>query len=667
VIPSGKPLVALRLTQGAALAGLVAYGAQAATAVCGSSADDFFETYVYTALIFIAALLCLSRAAAVRRERAAWLVLGLGLLFWSGGEIYYSIAWGDFADPPLPSVADALWIAFYPACYIAMVLLLRERVRDFRASVWLDGVVGGLAVATVGAALVFGAITAQGADSRAVAVDLTYLMGDLLLLALVVAVFAVTGWRPGRAWSLLGAGLGMSAIVDGFFLHQAAIGADATSTLPAALWPASALLVGWAAWQRPARQAVRIEGLRLLVLPALFALVALAALAYYTVHPVNPLALGLALATLLAVILRMVLTFGENMRLLEGTRREAMTDALTGLANRRRLMIDLADAVAAAKPERPCALVIVDLDGFKQYNDRFGHPLGDALLGQLGRNLAATVGDDGRAYRLGGDEFCVVASGARDDLLGLARRARAALQARGRGFEVGSSYGFVLVPDEARNVSQALRLADERLYEQKGERRRTTVTCQTSDALLQVLKEWQPALNGHLDEVAHLARRVGKQLGLGPGELEEVTRAAQLHDIGKIAVPKAILGKSGALDDDEWEFVRQHTQVGDRILSAAPALTSVARLVRASHEHWDGSGYPDGLMHDEIPLGARIVAVCDAYHAMTGGRPYRQPVEPAQAIRELRRCSGAQFDPWVVEAFCELLLPETGDRPRARV
>ncbi|HEU0023886.1 MAG TPA: diguanylate cyclase, partial [Thermoleophilaceae bacterium] len=517
-----------------------------------------------------------------------------------------------------------------------------------------------------GAALVFGPITAPGADGSAVAVDLAYFLGDLLLLGLVVAVFALTGWRPGRAWILLGAGLGMSAVVDGFFLHQAATGAESASTLPATLWPASALLVAWAAWQRPAPQALRIEGWRLLVLPTLFALSALGVLAFHAFHPVNPLALGLAVATLLAAIVRMGLTFGENLRLLEGTRREALTDSLTGLANRRRLMLDLTEAIEAATPQSPVGLTIVDLDGFKQYNDRFGHPLGDVLLSRLGRNLAAAVGDEGRAYRLGGDEFCVLASGSRDFLRALARRAQAALQDHGRGWAVGSSYGVVLIPDEARDPSDALRRADERLYEQKGESRRMTVTCQTSDALLQVLKECDPALDGHLHVVAQLARRVSERLGLPSGEVEEVARAAQLHDIGKLAVPKAILGKDGDLDEDEWESVRRHTQVGDRILSAAPALTNVARLVRASHENWDGSGYPDGLMGNEIPLGARIVAVCDAYHAMTGGRPYREPIEPHEAIRELRRCAGAQFDPEVVDAFCGVFAPRSVDVAAAR-
>ncbi len=648
----GRARIAVRSFQALAFAGLGAYTAQAAFAVCGTDATSFFETWVYTGLIGAGALLCLTRAAAQRGERAAWLVLGLGLCAWAGGEVYYSAFLAEQAEPPLPSAADALWLAWFPAAYVGIVLLLRTRVRGFRPSLWLDGLIGALAVAALGAALLVGPVVGIGADARTVAVDLTYLSADLLLLGFVTAVFAFSGWRPGRAWTVLAVGLAAGAVVDGFFFYQAATGALGNSTVPAALWPLSAVLVGCAAWQRPVRRTVTLEGWRMLVLPALFALLALGLLAYHAVEPLNTPALVLALATLVVVIARMGLTFRENLELIEGTRREAMTDALTGLGNRRRLMRDLEHGLQAATHERPCALVMFDLDGFKQYNDRFGHPVGDALLGRLGGRFREAVDGEGYPYRLGGDEFCLVASGSRPDLADLAHRAHEALRDTGQGFEVASSHGMVLMPDETTDVAQALNLADERLYAEKGEGRRTTVTRQTSDALIQVLKECQPGLDGHLNEVAGLARHVGRGLGLRAAELDELTQAAELHDIGKVAVPDGILTKDGPLDAAEWEFMRRHTLVGDRILNAAPDLSSVATLVRASHERYDGKGYPDGLAGEEIPLGARIVTICDAFHAMTSGRPYREAVPAGVAMAELRRCAGAQFDPAIVEAFC---------------
>jgi HD-GYP domain-containing protein (c-di-GMP phosphodiesterase class II) len=150
-------------------------------------------------------------------------------------------------------------------------------------------------------------------------------------------------------------------------------------------------------------------------------------------------------------------------------------------------------------------------------------------------------------------------------------------------------------------------------------------------------------------------------MGLESDELFQVARAAELHDVGKFAVPDAILQKPGPLDDVEWSFMRQHTIVGDRILSAAPALEPVAKLVRASHERYDGNGYPDRLAGDDIPLGARIVAVCDAFHAMTSDRPYRRAIPMQNALLELRRCSGLQFDPDVVTAFCAVVAPSESD------
>jgi two-component system cell cycle response regulator len=171
---------------------------------------------------------------------------------------------------------------------------------------------------------------------------------------------------------------------------------------------------------------------------------------------------------------------------------------------------------------------------------------------------------------------------------------------------------------------------------------------------VQALHERAPDLGEHLHDVAELVRLVAGELGVDGDELERVVRAAELHDVGKVAVPDAILGKPGPLSEAEWGFMREHTIVGDRILSAAPALEDVAKLVRSSHERYDGRGYPDRLMAEEIPLGSRIVAVCDAFHAMTSDRPYRPAVTVDDAIAELDRCAGQQFDPIVVHAFARV-------------
>jgi two-component system cell cycle response regulator len=155
--------------------------------------------------------------------------------------------------------------------------------------------------------------------------------------------------------------------------------------------------------------------------------------------------------------------------------------------------------------------------------------------------------------------------------------------------------------------------------------------------------------------VAKLARVVAERLGLPSDQCEEVALAAQLHDIGKIGLPEAILNKPGALDEREWEFMRSHTLIGERILRRAPALMGVSKLVRSSHERYDGHGYPDGLARDEIPLGSRIVAICDAYDAMVTDRVYCGARSREEALEELVRCAGSQFDPSAVAAFCAVL------------
>jgi HD-GYP domain-containing protein (c-di-GMP phosphodiesterase class II) len=171
--------------------------------------------------------------------------------------------------------------------------------------------------------------------------------------------------------------------------------------------------------------------------------------------------------------------------------------------------------------------------------------------------------------------------------------------------------------------------------------------------LLSVLNECDAGLRGHHSAVARLARAVGERLQLREPDLNDLTMAAELHDVGKLAIPESILAKAGALTEDEWVFVHRHTVIGERILASAPALARISRIVRSTHERLDGMGYPDGLSGEQIPLLSRIVAACDALHAMLEDRPYRPALSEEHAIAELRRCSGTQFDPVVVEAVIE--------------
>jgi diguanylate cyclase (GGDEF)-like protein len=346
----------------------------------------------------------------------------------------------------------------------------------------------------------------------------------------------------------------------------------------------------------------------------------------------------------------------QKQGLLGLSRVEARTDPLTGLGNRRALASNLERAIAAPSQSSELLLAMFDLDGFKQYNDSFGHAAGDALLQRLGGRLGIAASKLGAAYRLGGDEFCMVARCAPEAAERLLEDATNALSECGKDWRIGCSQGAVWIPSEAATESQAMNLADERMYANKASR--ASASTQITDALLEVVSEQGGYGGGHVERVSQLAGAMAEALGQSSHEVWRIRLAARLHDIGKAAIPRAILDKPRPLDEQERVFVRTHTLIGERIVLAAPALASTAELIRSSNERIDGGGYPDGLAGDEIPLGSRILAVCNAFDAMTSERPYRPTRSVDGAIEELERNAGTQFDSAVVEAFVNQLRRE---------
>jgi diguanylate cyclase (GGDEF)-like protein len=333
---------------------------------------------------------------------------------------------------------------------------------------------------------------------------------------------------------------------------------------------------------------------------------------------------------------------------LEFNAREARTDQLTGLANRRALLEELDRTL-----DEGFVVALADLNGFKHYNDTFGHAAGDALLRRLGSRLEEASAGRGRAARLGGDEFCVLfpAGTGEDETDELVREA---LSDSGEGFRITASCGVVSVPRDAVDVQGALRIADARMYSKKPESR-PAVGHTMSQVLLRMLEERHPGLGHHVEDVANIAAACAETLGLSSEDIQDVERAAELHDIGKLAIPEEILTKPGPLSAEEWDFMRRHSVIGERVLMVVPSMERVASLVRASHERWDGTGYPDGLAGEQIPVGARILAVADAFCAMTEDRPYGLARSTEDALAEMQACSGTQFDPAVVETFLTVL------------
>jgi diguanylate cyclase (GGDEF)-like protein len=422
-------------------------------------------------------VMCLMRAGLIRGDRVAWVTLGAGLIAYGAGNVYfYTALMGDDAIPT-PSIADIGWIAFYPAAFIAVVLLIRGQVTQFHPSLWLDVPVGALGVAALASGIAVSA-TAEFPDAGVltVLVNLVYPLADLLLLVMVVGVFGLFGWRPGRVWWLLGGALVAFAVGDTSILLDVGGSTDAYS--PSApteiLLTTAVVLPAFAAWHRqPRKPATPMSGWGMLVVPALLALASLALLVVGATVTLPFVTVVLAAATVLAALVRAGMTFAEVQQLAT-SRRQARTDELTGLANRRGFLERVA-RLEGRDGGGAFALLLLDLDRFKEVNDSLGHHVGDDLLTQVGSRIATALRPDDLLARLGGDEFAVLLDNADADAAKLvADRVLAALatpfDVAGVTLHVDASIGAALCPEHAGDAATLLQRADIAMYAAKSAR-----------------------------------------------------------------------------------------------------------------------------------------------------------------------------------------------------
>ena len=312
--------------------------------------------------------------------------------------------------------------------------------------------------------------------------------------------------------------------------------------------------------------------------------------------------------------------------------REAAVDPVTGLANVHRLDEDLDAALTRSLRDSRVTLFAFVLDGLKNYNDSYGDPCGDAMLAWLGRKLRDVLDDRASAYRMRGAAFAVLVTGSE----ALANE----LHDRGGG---GARRGRRGLPDHLRRrrdrarLGVALRRGGDRAC--ISPRPRPPAHHRRADAHHRPFEEsidvWRLVAPGY--DVAALALRVGRRLGMSQAALQDLDATARLRDVGNIAIPAAVLTRSGGLPGHEWEFIRLHTMIGERLLATNFEMEHIASLVRSSHERWDGDGYPDGLAGEQTPLAARIVFVCSAFADMTTARPHRVARDTTSALRELER------------------------------
>jgi two-component system cell cycle response regulator len=647
------------------------------------------------------------RCAGVPRLRSAWRLIAIGLAFYLLGillQSYYEIFAGS---KPFPSLADPAYLMCYP---FALAGLLRFPRTGGSQSQRRRTLVDCATVAIAGGAVlwyvVLGPTTlVAGATLPQTLVSVGAPVGDLMLIVgLATVLLRRTVASSEIALRVLAAGLVFWVAADVVYswmsLHSTYSGGDPVDALY--MGALTLFLLGGAAQRRPAPadDVVKAMGTwRASWLPWSGVALAFVLLGFSLRHVAFVAAGGLFISAAAVVVLVALRQFLAQRELLS-THRElelaheelaalATTDPVTMLPNHRALVTAINDELSRSRRQGlGFALVFFDVDHFKLFNDSVGHAAGDTALRELGEVAASCLRGMDTVGRWGGEEFVVVLpeTGA-DEAMVVTQRLRAAIAAHKFSVterpHLTGSFGVAIYPDDGLTRAQLIDAADQAMYVAKRLGRNQVfsaadpalaalgavshrpaageedATSGPVEALALLLDERDASTGAHSAEVANLAGRLAVELGCDRSQLSAIRLAARLHDIGKVAVSDAILVKPGPLTEGEWVVMKQHPVVGAEVLGLIPALRSIAPLVRAHHERWDGTGYPDGLAAEDIPLAVRILSVADAWGAMVSERPYSRPMSEADALSEVIRCAGTHFDPRVVAALERILDSQT--------
>ena len=405
-------------------------------------------------------------------------------------------------------------------------------------------------------------------------------------------------------------------------------------------------------WWRDVGTEVSLIDWRSIIAPAAFAILAIGLLIMNHVQErVDGMLYWLTFGLIICVFIWLVDMNRKRAMMIALQAEGALQDKVTGLGNRAKLSKDMATGLVLPRERR--VMMLLELDGLDEVRETQGYGAGDAMLSTIGTRLADAMRPmNGVAYRIEGNQLAVLVSVTEQEPSDVMVAVAAAVNGHD-GELVEISYGGATLPDEAFQPEQAFELATQRLVLRK-QRQRRSASRQAHAVLLAVLAARRPELRDHVRDVSFRVLAVGRRLGLGQDDLDELVRAAQLQDIGLLAVPEEVLASGARLNDEERRMINEHTEAGARIIAAAPGLENVARLVRSSGERYDGTGHPDGLRGEEIPLGSRIITACVAFAAMTATHHYGDPGFSTQrALEELRADSGTHFDPAVVETLAD--------------
>lgn len=345
----------------------------------------------------------------------------------------------------------------------------------------------------------------------------------------------------------------------------------------------------------------------------------------------------------------------------------AYHDHLTGLYNRRFFEEEFERRVK--KGEFPVGLMIGDVDGFKVFNDTYGHAEGDKTLKRIAGGLRTLVGQDGMLARIGGDEFAIIVSGM--DMPGMLRYLDKLNQQNDHIADDSMirelttiSWGYALQKEREDTLDSLEKEAEAFMYNRKFYSHRS-LKSKTVDTIMQTLFTKSEREKNHSDRVGLLSEAIAKQMNLSNEEVNRIRVAGFLHDIGKIGIDEAILNKTGKLDASEWEIMKLHPVKSAGILDKTQEYRDISDIVLSHHERYDGKGYPGQFRGEAIPLEARIIAVADTYDAITNDRPYRKPLDRIEAIEEMKRSAGTQLDPKIVSVLVDMLekLASNGEQP----
>lgn len=337
----------------------------------------------------------------------------------------------------------------------------------------------------------------------------------------------------------------------------------------------------------------------------------------------------------------------------------SLHDTLTGVYNRTYFEEELQRL--AGDREYPVTIIVSDLDGLKLINDFFGHAKGDELLKRCAGLLQKHLRKSDVLARVGGDEFAVILPCTDErDSENIVNRIRASLELYNKKnpeLHLSISLGAATASSPDQSLEDIFKRADDLMYRDKINHS-TSARNQIVNALLAALAERDYRAQGHAKRLQEMCHKLGEKLGLSSNQLADLSLLARLHDLGKVGIPDSILNKEGSFSDDEWKTMHRHPEVGYRIADSSPNLAPISKLILYHHERWDGKGYPHGLKGEAIPIECRILALADSFDAMTNDRPYRKAMSKKDALSEIHKCSGTQFDPSLAEKFIQIILEE---------